>query len=297
MLPINQLLIQVFRLKLSLVAIALLSSSILTATLQYQKINQQKSLETKIKEVGKKSKFEQKTLNQTELKQLAKLVTVRIFATVGNHEIGGSGVIIGKKNNQYLVLTNNHVIDTKNVDYKIETYTGSIYNGEIMWQNDEYLMSNDLALISFKSEFEYQTIKIKNNFSPKKNETILASGFPFQDNLQQSNKIKYTVGKLNQILLKPLMGGYQLGYTNNIHSGMSGGSILNQQGELIGINGLGKYPPFGNPYIYQNGENIPENQIETMSDLSWGIPSQSINQLINLVEKEKNLDFEIKQVD
>lgn len=296
MLPINQLLIKVFRQKWQLGAIALFLLLILTVTLQYQKISQQKTLETKIKEVGENSKIEKKSLNQTELKHRAKLVTVRIFAMVNNHEIGGSGVLIGKQNNHYLVLTNNHVVDTKNINYKIETYTGNVYNGEIIWQNNQDLIVDDLALISFKSEIEYQTVKIRNNYSPKKNETILASGFPFQDNLQQSKQIKYTFGNLNKILSKPLMGGYQLGYTNNVYSGMSGGSILNLQGELIGVNGLGKYPPFGNPYVYQNGGNIPDNQVETMTNLSWGIPSQSINKLINQVELDKKINFEIHQV-
>lgn len=297
MLPINQFLIKVFRQKLYLGAIAIFLILILTATLQYQKISQQKTLEQKIKEIGQNTKIDKKTLNQTELKHKAKLVTVRIFATVDEHEIGGSGVIIGRKNNQYLVLTNNHVINNKDINYKIETYTGGIYNAEVIWQNDQDLIVNDLALITFQSEVEYPTIKIKKKIATTKNDIILASGFPFQNNLQQSTKIQYTLGNLTQILSKPLMGGYQLGYTNNIHSGMSGGSILNQQGELIGINGLGKYPPFGNPYIYQNGENIPEKQMEMMSNLSWGIPSQSINELINLVKTKKNLDFEIQQVD
>jgi len=240
MLPINQLLIKVFRQKWQLGAIALFLLLILTVTLQYQKISQQKTLETKIKEVGENSKIEKKSLNQTELKHRAKLVTVRIFAMVNNHEIGGSGVLIGKQNNHYLVLTNNHVVDTKNINYKIETYTGNVYNGEIIWQNNQDLIVDDLALISFKSEIEYQTVKIRNNYSPKKNETILASGFPFQDNLQQSKQIKYTFGNLNKILSKPLMGGYQLGYINNVNSGMSGGSILNLQVQLIVVNSLGK---------------------------------------------------------
>lgn len=302
MLPINQLLIKVFRQKwqsgtFPIAPIALFLLLILTVTLQYQKISQQKTLETKIKEVGENSNIEKKSLNQTELKHRAKLVTVRVFAIVDNHDIGGSGVLIGKHKNHYLVLTNNHVVDNKNVNYKIETYTGNVYNGEIIWQNNQNLIIDDLALITFKSEIEYQTIKIRNNYAPKNNETILASGFPFQDNLQQSKQIKYTFGNLNKILAKPLMGGYQLGYTNNVHSGMSGGSILNLQGELIGVNGLGKYPPFGNPYIYQNGVNIPEKQAEMMTNLSWGISSQSINKLINQVELEKNLNFEIQQVE
>ena len=90
------------------------------------------------------------------------------------------------------------------------------------------------------------------------------------------------------VLSEPLKGGYQLGYTNSIQNGMSGGSILNSQGELIGINGLGKYPILGNPYVYQDGNNIPEAKIENMSELSWGIPSKYIKQVVVNLPKNNN---------
>jgi len=297
MLPVNQLFIKVFRQKWQLWAIAFFLFFTLTFIIQEQKITQHKTLETKIKEIGKNSKIPKKSLNQTELKEIAKLVNVRVFANIDDHEIGGSGVIIGQRKNSYLVLTNNHVVDNKEINYQIQTHTGKIYKGEVIWQNNDNLIVDDLALLTFESQEQYQTINIKNNYIPKKNELILASGFPFQDNLKQSENIKYTFGNLSQVLPKPLIGGYQIGYTNNVHSGMSGGSILNLQGQLIGINGLGKYPPLGNPYIYQNGNDIPENQVKNMSNLSWGISSQSINRLISKVEQQKNIDFQIQQVE
>lgn len=34
-----------------------------------------------------------------------------------------------------------------------------------------------------------------------------------------------------------------------------------------------------------------------MSNLSWGISSQSINKLISKVEQQKNIDFQIQQVE
>ncbi|MBD2393035.1 trypsin-like peptidase domain-containing protein [Cyanobacterium aponinum FACHB-4101] len=297
MLPVNQLFIKVFRQKWQLWAIAFFFFFTLTFIIQEQKTTQHKTLETKIKEIGKNSKIPKKSLNQTELKEIAKLVNVRVFANIDDYEIGGSGVIIGQRKNSYLVLTNNHVVDNKEINYQIQTHTGKIYKGEVIWQNNDNLIVDDLALLTFESQEQYQTINIKNNYIPKKNELILASGFPFQDNLKQSENIKYTFGNLSQVLPKPLIGGYQIGYTNNVHSGMSGGSILNLQGQLIGINGLGKYPPLGNPYIYQNGNDIPENQVKNMSNLSWGISSQSINKLISKVEQQKNIDFQIQQVE
>ncbi|MGI0479986.1 S1 family peptidase [Geminocystis sp. CENA526] len=117
-------------------------------------------------------------------------------------------------------------------------------------------MVDDLALLKFSSQEKYNVVKIKNDV--QKNEKILATGFPFQDNFTQSPQLKYTMGYVKKILHQPLIGGYQLGYSNNIYSGMSGGSILNEKGELIGINALGSYPFLGNHYIYQNGTIISE---------------------------------------
>ena len=39
---------------------------------------------------------------------------------------------------------------------------------------------------------------------------------------------------------KPLEDGYQLAFTNETKEGSSGGSILDNQGKLVGINGRGK---------------------------------------------------------
>lgn len=44
------------------------------------------------------------------------------------------------------------------------------------------------------------------------------------------------------VLKKSLQEGYQLGYTNEIEQGMSGGPVLDQSGRLIAINGRLKYP-------------------------------------------------------
>jgi serine protease Do len=53
---------------------------------------------------------------------------------------------------------------------------------------------------------------------------------------------KLKTGTIKMQLTKTLPGGYQLGCTNDVSQGMSGGPVLDQQGELIGINGLLKYP-------------------------------------------------------
>lgn len=226
------------------------------------------------------SQILQKIENEKDLEKIAKETNVRIFAIDNDIEIGGTGVLIEKQNNSYLVITNNHVINNNNIQYKVALYDGKVYDAKIIKQNNENNNQDDLAILKFDSEEEYNFIKIADK-PLIKNEIVFASGFPFQKNLKQSQKLYNTLGNMEIILNKPLMGGYQFGYTNLVHNGMSGGSILNQKGELIGVNGLGKYPIFGNPYVYQDGLIIEEQETDKMSKLSWGIPVKKIEKFIN----------------
>lgn len=195
---------------------------------------------------------------------------------------GGSGVIIYRQEGNHYVITNRHVVEGENYPYKIAVYDGKVYSAEIVKKTTNSSGKNyyDLALLKFASQDKYPTIKFSEN-PPRENDFVFASGFPFQQNLKQSIQISYTKGKLAKILDKPLMGGYQLGYTNLIHTGMSGGAILNNKGELIGINGLGKFPPLGNPYVYADGKQVDEKEIKNFSQLSWGIPVTTIRQFLN----------------
>ncbi|AFZ46390.1 peptidase S1 and S6 chymotrypsin/Hap [Cyanobacterium stanieri PCC 7202] len=218
----------------------------------------------------------QKEKEYTKIKEIAESITFKIFPQDMTVNIGGSGVLIDKQNNHYYIITNNHVVEDVTLEYQIKSHQGNIYPVEIIAQNNQDSTVDDLALLKFYSETNYYPVKLSDDDNLSNNQLIIASGFPFDEKLEQQADIKYTIGNIKIILSQPLKGGYQFGYTNEINNGMSGGAILNMNGELIGINGLGKYPAIGNPYIYQNGAEINDISWDKMSEMSWGIPIKSI---------------------
>lgn len=88
-----------------------------------------------------------------------------------------------------------------------------------------------------------------------------------------------TSGKIFLVSPKPLVGGYQLGYTNEIKQGMSGGPLLDQSGKLVGVNGLLAYPILNNAYVYQDGSR-PSNELrQKLRQVSFAVPIQTLAQV------------------
>lgn len=223
---------------------------------------------------------ERELLTDKELKQLAESITVRIFSQEESGSRGGSGVLIFRQGDNYIVVTNNHVVSEAKVKYQIETATGKLYPVEIISNRNSNLITDDLALLKFNSEEEHPIIPAIINPQIKIGQKILAVGFPFTEELNQSRKLEFTKGEVAMILNRPLIGGYQFGYTNTVLNGMSGGPILNRKGQLVGLNGLGKYPIIGDPYVFKDGTNVSEQEWEEMSNLSWAIPPKYIVELL-----------------
>ncbi|MGB7417004.1 MAG: serine protease, partial [Thermosynechococcaceae cyanobacterium] len=87
-----------------------------------------------------------------------------------------------------------------------------------------------------------------------------------------------TTGRISLISPKVLEGGYQLGYTNLIEKGMSGGPVLNTQGEVIAINGTHQEPLWGNPYRFADGTKPPLQMRPILLKSSWAIPMETFRQ-------------------
>ncbi|WP_254174639.1 S1 family peptidase [Planktothrix pseudagardhii] len=209
--------------------------------------------------------------------EIARQVTVRILTEPGL----GSGVIIDRQGQTYTVLTCYHVVENSYYNqYTVLTSDGKSYPAQ--WLQSVQFPNLDLALVQFTSNQSYQVATI--DLQPlTTGELVYAAGFPNwywpNPNSPLSTKdwgnkaYHLTVGKVGMLLARSLPKGYQLGYTNEVENGMSGGPVLNQYGRLIGINGRLKYPFQGiDVFKFEDGTLPSEDLFQQMEALSWAIP-------------------------
>lgn len=217
-------------------------------------------------------------LSEQRLENLARTITVRVFSTGSSGSAGGSGVLIRREGQQYIVLTNQHVVANKDRRYRVQTSDGRSYSAQIL---TSLTSEDDVGFLAFRSSSKtYRVLSLKAPSKLAAGESVFAGGFPYQDDLSQSRQFSFTRGQISLILDRPFVGGYQIGYTNPVRRGMSGGPLLNRRGELIGINGMVQYPLFGNPYVFKDGSTISEAEWSKMSELSWAVPVKYILKIL-----------------
>ena len=202
---------------------------------------------------------------------IAREISVKIISA----DSGGSGVIIAQQNNKYLVLTNRHVLRSLK-EFVIYTHDGKSYQAR---EIDRAIDSDDdLALLEFTSDRSYQTATINTAATPRVEQTILAVGYS-----AQTGELVTEAGKIERVPDKSFKEGYSIGYSSNVVGGMSGGAIINTDGEVIGINGKSAFPIINTGYDNEDGTKPSAEEIEEYRKLSWGL---SINRLLARVNPE-----------
>lgn len=215
-----------------------------------------------------------------ELQTLANQITVKIFG----QQDSGSGTIIGKDYDSYLVLINPRILSKINIyTPQVQTHDGKIYHAKSVKIFDNL----DLATLEFASNQSYCVAKKINTANINKNTTILAAGYS-----NSTNRIAFKTGKVEQIISQPVFKyGYEIGYSSDIEQGMSGGAILNHNGYLIGINGRSSYP-IRNWYVYADGKKPTNEEILEFRKLSWFVPTTTfLNQIKPEVIRDYNLSL------
>jgi tetratricopeptide (TPR) repeat protein/S1-C subfamily serine protease len=204
-----------------------------------------------------------------QLQTIAKQITVR----VRDKERGASGTIFARKGNSYLVVTNSHVVRRIN-NINIITADGQKYAAKILPNTnfDKF----DLAIVEFTSNQKYclpsEIADRIASFDINLETPVMSAGYAVSE-----DKLVLTTGKIQQIISQPsLKDGYEIGYTSDIQPGMSGGAIISNTGNLIGINGISSYPLSNSAYVYTNGKRPTNTEIQEFRKLSWGIPIKTV---------------------
>ncbi|MBD2775760.1 S1 family peptidase [Iningainema tapete] len=216
-------------------------------------------------------------LNQFSVEQIqqqAQAITVKVMSS----DVLGSGIILQRQGSVYTVLTNAHVLRAGNPPYRIQTSDRHI------WQNVETnastsLHKNDLAILQFRSTGKVYLVASLGS-SPVVGMEVFAGGFPTTEEVSGEKGFVFNTGKVSLVLPKALEGGYQVGYTNNIQKGMSGGPLLNRQGKVVGVNGMHANPIWDAPSVFADGSEAAPALHQKITRLSWAVPIDTVRTLL-----------------
>jgi tetratricopeptide (TPR) repeat protein len=172
-------------------------------------------------------------LTKVEVSKVAQSITVMI-QNAQNPRDAGSGIIIKREGETYTVLTAHHVVENS-PNYKVmtpdkkmnPTVPGSI----------QPLPGVDLALVQFKSAGSYGVAKMGDSTQSPSGSASFVAGFPGTTEVRSEPEYYFTSGEIAANGSRPNKDGYALAYSNPTLPGMSGGPVLNERGELIGIHG------------------------------------------------------------
>jgi tetratricopeptide (TPR) repeat protein len=207
-----------------------------------------------------------------EVEAIARSVTVEIKLTKSR----GSGVIIHRKGDLYTLVTNQHVVcggkkcselpQGENYNLKLPDSTGSpkSQQHQVKKSNIKLLGDDlDLAIIQFRSNRNYSVAKIAAAGSLKTKNDVYTAGFP-----AEQSSFSFGKGEVIAVVNKRLIGddgGYTIIYDAPTLPGMSGGGILDSNGQLVAIHGQGDR-------FKENTEFDTQSRLNSKMGINRGIP-------------------------
>lgn len=173
--------------------------------------------------------------NNSEVAEIANTISVRIEGATQ-----GSGVLVKRKGNQYTILTSWHVISGTKKGEELDIYTSDGERHQYQQGSIKKIGNVDMATLTFKSKEDYKVATIGNADTISMGESIFVSGFPMTTSAVPIRIIRFLKGDVIANADAVIPKGYQLLYSNKTLPGMSGGSVMNERGRLIGIHGQGE---------------------------------------------------------
>ena len=173
------------------------------------------------------------SISESSLAAEAKLINVKIFGPASS----GSGVILNKVNSIYEVLTANHVIEGVKQGDEVEIMTPDGKYHLFIPSSINKVPNVDMATIKFSSLSNYKTAKLGDSQSIRSGNRVYVAGFPLPTASVDKSIFRFQGGNVIANSSSKLKDGYNLLYSNPSLPGMSGGSVINEYGELIAIHG------------------------------------------------------------
>jgi len=167
--------------------------------------------------------------------KVAQAITVRIEGATQ-----GSGVLVKREGNRYTVLTAWHVVSGQRPGEELDLYTPDGRRHSTEQGSIKQLGNTDMAEIAFTSTMTYALASIGNIHSANSGASIYISGFPLPSSAIPARVMRFKIGQVEANIQEFIPNGYQLLYSNPTLPGMSGGAVLNNQGQLIAIHGQGE---------------------------------------------------------
>lgn len=181
--------------------------------------------------------------------RVAKAITVRIEGATQ-----GSAVLVKKERNRYTVLTAWHVVSGNRPGEELAIFTPDGKEHQLEQGSIQRLGEVDMAVLTFSSGGAYEVASLGDIKKVKSDDPIYVAGFP----LSNSQTLKYEPGEVVGNAEFGIDQGYQLLYSNETVPGMSGGVLLNADGELIGLHGRGErneQASSGKEFVMKTGVN------------------------------------------
>ena len=202
-----------------------------------------------------------------------------MYGTVQEVSAAGSGIIVGQNETELLIVTNYHVVEGGK-EIKVQFCDGTEGIATVKGQDipmDLAVMSVELSQLSEDTKSQIKIIKLGDSDALQVGEPAIAIG----NSLGYGQSVTTgVVSALNrEMTLENGETGIFIQTDAAINQGNSGGALLNNRGELIGINSN----KLGGTYVEGMGYAIPINTAEP-------IISQLMNKedLIELPEEEQS---------